>query len=110
MELQPIFERCGLSVDHHQAVAGGDINEAFCLATNKGKFFLKINSATSYPRMFESEASGLQALKQTGLLKVPAVVTVGEASEHQYLLMEWLEKGVMSPGFWKSFGHGLAEL
>ena len=110
MELQPIFEQCRLSVDHYHSVAGGDINEAFCLYTKQGKFFFKFNSAALYPRMFEMEAAGLETLAKTAFLKVPTVVALGEASEHQFLLMEWLEKGVMSPGFWKSFGHGLAEL
>ena len=110
MNLQPIFDRCGLSVDHYHPVSGGDINEAFCLYTCQGKFFLKINSAALYPRMFESEAAGLQTLRKTAAVKVPAVLTFGEVGQHQYLLMEWLEKGAMSQGFWKSFGRGLAEL
>ena len=55
-------------------VHGGDINQAFKLETSEGILFLKINDADKYPKMFEKEADGLQALAKATSLRVPAVV------------------------------------
>lgn len=46
-------------------VSGGSINESFRLETNRGEFFIKINSASKYPKMFEKEALGLNLLRDT---------------------------------------------
>ncbi|MBS1207723.1 MAG: fructosamine kinase [Proteobacteria bacterium] len=71
-------------------VAGGDINTALKLAGPGGPLFVKLRPAGDLP-MFEAEAAGLHALSRCAALKVPAVIGLGCADEHAFLLLEWLE-------------------
>lgn len=92
-------------------VSGGDINAAYALVTDKGRFFIKLNAASLFPQMFQKEAEGLKALAQANtLLKIPTVLAVGEYGSYQYLLMEFVEKANPSAGFWKKFAGGMAQL
>lgn len=111
MELfQHIAQRHSLILKEFCAVSGGDINTAFKLETDAGKFFLKLNDAARYPGMLYAEAKGLDVLRRTGIFCVPAVMGSGHFEEHQYLLMEWIERGAPAPGFWEGFGKRLALL
>lgn len=91
-------------------VSGGDINETYGVDTNKGRFFMKLNSASHFPLMFEKEAEGLKALQKASSLKIPEVIATGQHQEQQYLLLEWLEKVKPSTIFWERFAEGLAQL
>lgn len=108
MPLQPIFNDCGLTVLKTEQVTGGDINAAFCLHTPAGKYFLKINKAGLYPDMMRAEAAGLSLLSKSRGPYIPDVIKTGIAGDEQYLLMEWIEKGVPAKNFWEGFGHALA--
>ncbi len=89
---------------------GGCINDAQLVDTEKGKFFMKHNSASRYPGMFEAEARGLQLLEASGCLKVPAVVGHGETNSHCILVLEYIAAAAQKPGFWQEFGEGLARM
>lgn len=91
-------------------VSGGDINETYSVGTNKGLFFMKLNSASNFPLMFKKEAEGLKALQQASLLKAPEVIATGECQGQQYLLLEWLEKTLPNTNFWQQFAEGIAQL
>ena len=110
MDLRKIFQQTGLQISNAKRVSGGDINEAFCLYSGDRKYFLKINEAARYPEMFETEANGLNALKAGSSLKIPEVIKHGIAGSHQYLVLEWLEKGSPGTDFWQNFGRALAEM
>jgi fructosamine-3-kinase len=92
-----------------RSVSGGSINDAFEIETSSGKFFLKINSASRFPNMFEAEKRGLELLAQSSFL-VPKPLKVGVAGDTQFILMEWIEKGAPKEGFWDQFGRSLAKL
>lgn len=110
MNLQSIIKRSGLKISNIQRVSGGDINDAYCLAGDSKKYFLKVNNASRYPRMFAKEAQGLQALQKGCDLVVPAVTEFGEAENHQYLILEWIEKSRPHKNFWEEFGTSLASM
>src|SRR3954470_24613354 len=55
---------------NYEQVFGGDINQTFCLETNIGSFFLKLNNG-SFKNMFEKEFEGLQLLHQAHTVKIP---------------------------------------
>ncbi|MEJ2594639.1 MAG: fructosamine kinase family protein, partial [bacterium] len=57
-----------LSVD---PVGGGSINDTFRLTTTKGEFFIKKNSVSRFPEMFEKEVQGLEILRNADELPVP---------------------------------------
>jgi fructosamine-3-kinase len=105
-----ICEAEGIEYLSARAVSGGDVNKAYAVKTNKGPFFLKVNSNSRFPLMFEKEAEGLKALQKALLLKVPEVVATGVYEGQQYFILEWLEKASSSFNFWPKFAEGLAEL
>jgi fructosamine-3-kinase len=106
--LKNILNDCGLDVQHYERVHGGDINNAYCLFTSAGKYFLKVNDKNKYPSMFKKEANGLNLLRQYCTLIIPKAIKAGEVEDQQYLLMEWLEKGAPQKDMWKKFGQALA--
>lgn len=110
MKIDSILNICNIEISSYEQVTGGDISEAFCVHTWDKKYFLKVNSASLYPAMFEKEADGLQFFVGRTTLKVPQVIACGKVKEHQYLLLEWLDTGKPSGNFWENFAVGLATL
>jgi fructosamine-3-kinase len=97
-------------IHHWQQVFGGDINQTFVITVNQHhKFFLKLNTA-SEKDMFEKEFTGLQLLRTTNSLIIPAPVLQGSFHNSIFLVMENLEKGNPTKTFWKEFATGLAKL
>lgn len=110
MGMQEIILDTGLQVNHFEPVAGGDINQAYCLHGNGSRYFLKTNSAGAYPLMFEKEMAGLQELSLLSTLRIPAVMKSGKVGTTQYLLLEWIEQSSPQKDFWQQFGAALANL
>lgn len=110
MSLQNIFNDCHLAVTHYEPVHGGDINRAYCLFERDAKYFLKINDANQYPKMFEKEMNGLNALSNNCTLIIPQVIKCGIVEQQQYLLLKWIEKGSPKKDFWEQFAEGLATM
>lgn len=92
-----------------QSVSGGSINDAYKLETSSGTFFLKTNSASRFPKMFEAETQGLKLLSASEFT-IPKPITTATLENDQFILMEWIEKGVPKAKFWDEFGRGLAKL
>jgi fructosamine-3-kinase len=108
--IHKICEANGMHLINSTSVSGGDINRAYSIRTDKGSFFLKVNSSVKYPHMFAKEAEGLRALQQAHSLKIPEVVATGEFEDQQYLVLELLEKASASDNFWNIFAKGLSSL
>ena len=106
--LEKIFDDCELKVTHYERVHGGDINDAYCLYSTSGKYFLKINDEARFPHMFYYEANGLKLLRNNSSLIVPSVIKTGICHQEQYILLEWLEQGPLQKDTWRNFGAGLA--
>ncbi len=81
----------GKTVTNSTTVSGGDINDAYCIQTASGKFFLKLNDASKFPGMFAAEAEGLALIKGTQTIAVPEVLLHGEAGRYSFLLLEWIQ-------------------
>ena len=106
--LKNIFDECGLIVQRYEQVHGGDINNAYCLYTSSGKYFLKTNEEDKFPSMFFKEENGLKLLRDNSSIIVPSVVKTGICYQEQYILMEWLDNGSIQKDTWKDFGTGVA--
>lgn len=91
-------------------ISGGSINQAWQVSVGNEKFFCKINSASKYPELFVKEAAGLQALRDTGCVACPSVITVSSLHDQQILLLEWIDPGPDHPEIWVKFGEQLARL
>lgn len=105
-----VSDRLGTSVtiESYDVKGGGSINAAAILRTNAGPFFVKWNDARRYKGMFDAEARGLDLLKAAGEIKVPDVIGTGEDENHCFIILEYLEQGEPSFGFWEDFGERLA--
>ncbi len=106
-----IKNKYGETIIRLVSVSGGSVNDTYRIDTKTGlHFFCKTNKTLNIPRLFEKEKNGLQALANSGSVIVPKNLIVGEAGEVQWILMEWIEEGRRTPGFWKTFGRSLAAL
>ena len=94
-----------------QPVSGGCISNARILTTSCGKsWFVKSNS-DSPKAMFQAEADGLKAMAQTGTIRVPNVITLGQLdSGESFLVLEVIQSGRRSVDFFEKFGRQLAEM
>lgn len=92
------------------SVGGGDINDAYQFKTSRGNFFIKKNSASKYPQMFQKEASGLELLYTAKEIKVPEVVVHGVYNDTAYLVLRFIKSGLKANNFWEDFGKQLANL
>ena len=99
-----------ITVLSEQYVGGGSINETKLIETNAGQFFVKINSASRYPGMFEKEAKGLALLKETKAIEVPRVIGFGEDGNDAFLILDYIKSAPKESGFWGNFGRKLAAL
>lgn len=92
------------------SVGGGSINEAYRLETIDGLFFVKINSASRYPKMFEKEALGLQLLSDANEIPVPEVIEYGETGTDVFLVLRFIDSAKATKTFWEDFGKRMAKL
>jgi len=73
-----------------EALSGGCINQASRLVLDDGReYFLKVNQA-SLADMFAAEAAGLNELRSTATLRVPAPIGQGVQGRQAYLLLDYL--------------------
>jgi fructosamine-3-kinase len=105
-----ILQQENLKFLNHKPLQGGDINDVFLVEADKGKFVIKVNDTSRFPKMFEAEAKGLLLLKNTKTFKIPEVINFGETENHSYLLLEYITPGTKNINFNKTFGNQLAEL
>lgn len=111
-----LFDKLGgtdgttIKIKSFTPTGGGCINETGTLHTSSGDFFLKWNDRLRYPKMFESEASGLRLLRNNTSLRVPDSVFSGTTEEHQFLVLENIVAGSGNAFYWQELGRGLASL
>lgn len=91
-------------------VGGGSINDTFRIHFADQILFCKVNSATKFPHLFLKEKKGLEILAQQSIINTPAVVDLFEANSNQFLLLQWVQEGERTEGFWECFGEQLAAL
>jgi len=99
-----------VSIQSVSSVGGGSINDVYSLETTAGVFFVKKNSASRYPGMFEKEASGLELLANTNEIDTPKVVTFGSKDDDSFLILDFIQSAEKQDGFWEDFGRRLANL
>ncbi|GBG63632.1 hypothetical protein CBR_g38943 [Chara braunii] len=74
-------------------IGGGCINDASRYDTDVGPFFVKINRNEG-PSMFAAEQAGLEAMHNTGTIRVPRPYKVGPLPRRgSYIIMEYIQFG-----------------
>jgi len=112
-ELKQILEKHlkeNVEITNYSYVGGGSINETFRLSTTSGEFFVKKNSASRYPGMFEKEALGINLLAKADEILVPEVLTYGQGKRDSFLILDFIESGNHKPDFWEEFARNLGNL
>lgn len=88
-------------------IGGGCINQTFCLRNHDQPFFIKLNK-TCYLPMFETEATGLEAIRHTASLRAPQPLFSGSDQDHAWLVLEFIE--LQNHGNAAALGIGLANM
>lgn len=108
--IRKIASQCGLQVKSFSRRYGGSINGVFLLQTSAGRQILKINKSEEFPRMFEYEKQGLEALRETGTFAIPEVHGTGTLDDTSFLLMQYIQEGPKKNTFHLTFASNLADL
>lgn len=104
-------ERLGQRVARASRVSGGDINDAFQVELEDGARWFVKSSPSAPPELFPAEARGLELLRASETLRVPAVRAVSDARDPiGFLVLELLESGRPGSDFDEQLGRGLAAL
>lgn len=99
-----------LEIKNAKPVSGGDISSAFLLTTNCDRYFMKLNSRSAYPLMFERESEGLAAIRKTQTVAVPQEIVHGTFEDDAFLILAWVEAGSKSSGASTTLGQQLAAM
>ena len=108
--IETIGAGCHIRVSGYEQVSGGDINDAYCIHENNNTYFLKLNDAQRFPSMFTMEAAGLEALRNNTTIKVPGIIAQGITHNKQWLLLQWIEKGIAKKNTMEKMGTALAAM
>ena len=99
-----------IEIKSFTGVSGGSINHTGRLQTNNADIFIKWNDKAKYPGMLSAEAKGLLLLGRTNALYIPSVLTTGETTSYQYLLLEHIQSESKRPDFWNELAKGLVSI
>lgn len=108
--LQKIASENNLKFHSFEPLFGGDINTVVKLMCDNGNYVIKLNSADKFPKMFETEAYGLELLRKSNSFKIPEVIASGTINHQAYLMLEFIPEGNPTNQFWQKFAENLAVL
>ena len=97
-------------INTKMSISGGDINEAYLVQLDDGtKLFMKANTLRFLP-CFEAEAEGLELIRMTGAIGVPAVLGMGIDGNTSFLLLEYISGERPVRDYWETFAAELAAM
>jgi fructosamine-3-kinase len=93
-------------------VGGGDISSAARASLADGQEVLVKWNAGVLPGLFTAERRGVELLRSSETLRVPAVMAHSEAVDGcpGYIVLEWLGRGSSCPAVAEALGRGLAAM
>jgi fructosamine-3-kinase len=101
---QALAAALGEEVADLRPVAGGDLNDAFCVTLAGGAQVFVKTAADAQPGAYAAEAAGLRWMGAAGALPVPEVLAVDE----RFLALAWVDGGGRLDA--SALGEGLAHL
>jgi len=93
-------------IAHTEPLSGGDICDTVRITTTDGRDLCIKQQAAAPADFFLAEAAGLEALRATGTLRVPEVIT----AQPTFIALEYIPPGRPGPNYWRDLGEGLAAL
>jgi fructosamine-3-kinase len=91
-------------------IAGGSINQVYCLKGNHSKYLVKVNSKNAFPGMFKAEKNGLETIAKTGSIGIPEVILLGDHETESFLVLQWIETKRASARGAAVLGEQLAQM
>lgn len=104
-----IEQRLAVTFLSFRRLSGGDINQVYLCSSAKETFVVKANDSDRFPKMLEKEAQGLELLHK-GTIRTPKVIDQFDIQDRQFLVLEWIEEGLIDGNYWKKFGEDLSNL
>lgn len=98
----------GSSIAKYRPVHGGDFARSYRLDLDDSRVVFAKTHSNPPPNFFETEAEGLNWLRQAQVIGVPEVLAIGK--NPAYLALEWLEVGSARPRTEVEMGRSLAAL
>lgn len=98
----------GSRVVERRPMLGGDIHESFAVRLADGREAFVKTSADAPSDMFPKEALGLEFLRRTGAIRVPAVLGVSDSPP--FLVLELVRRCAATPMYDETFGRALATM
>jgi protein-ribulosamine 3-kinase len=99
-----------VDVGELSAVGGGSISRTYKLQSSAGMFFLKLNEAENAVEMFQTEANGLNILRNKSAFTIPRVISLDSEDGTAYLLMDLIVSANRSSNYWEDLAVKLAGL
>ena len=96
----------GATVLHAARLGGGDVAESFRMQLDDGRTVFAKTHRDPPPEFFQTEATGLTWLRDSGAITVPEVLAVADG----LLVLEWITEGARGPGTEADLGRALARL
>lgn len=90
-------------------IAGGCINETYCIEDGGQRYFVKLNTVDSL-HMFEAEAAGLGEICKTKTLRVPEPICWSRNDQQAWLVLEYIEMNRSHQKNDAELGSGLAAM
>jgi fructosamine-3-kinase len=90
-------------------VHGGDVAASWRVDLADGRRVFAKTHPSAPPAFFSTEAAGLRWLREPGVVAVPEVLAVSDASPN-FLVLEWIELGRKVPATEEALGRQLAAL
>lgn len=103
-----IHEALGSAVVRSDSLSGGDVARSFRVTLADGRVVFAKTRDGAAPTFFDTEARGLEWLREAGTLPVPAVLHVG--TDQPLLVLEWIEESRSRSADDRAFGVRLAQL
>jgi fructosamine-3-kinase len=101
-----VAEALDVTVRRARPLSGGDVAEAYRVELGGGACVFAKTKAGARPGFFETEAAGLEWLRETRTVPVPTVLAV----EPGLLVLEWVDEGRPKASTEPDLGRSLARL
>ncbi len=98
------------TVEDLHPLHGGDINQVFSFKHQDKQYCVKVNDANQFPQMFQTEAKGLDQLRQHSRFTVPGVIDQFDKNGMSFLVLEFIHGGQKDQNYAESFAQKLCDL
>ncbi len=92
-----------------QSLSGGDINQAYCIASQEQRYFVKINRL-DLSSMFHAEREALLELADSHSVRVPRPICCGQTATQAFLVLEYIHLQAKNRQAEQLLGEQLAKL